>query len=115
MPVSARALAPLALLGALVALALAALGGWLVLRRRQAAAVCRAAFPMIFWIAALVFAAFHLMNYPRVSAAMLPMVLPQLWAGLMLGFTRQRIGLPAAMLQHMAANAATMVLVQLGG
>ena len=114
--VYARALAPMVLLGMLVLLAVAALGGWIMLRkRREPAALYRAAYPAIFWIVALLFAGVHLMNYPSVSALMLPMVLPQLWAALMLGFTRQRIGLPAAMLQHMGANAATMVLVHFGG
>ncbi|QDK34104.1 type II CAAX prenyl endopeptidase Rce1 family protein [Sphingomonas sp. IC081] len=114
--VYAKALAPMVLLGMLVLLTGAALGGWIVLRKRsEPAALYRAAYPVIFWIAALVFAGVHLMNYPAVSVPMLPMVLPQLWAALMLGFTRQRIGLPAAMLQHMGANAATMVLVHLGG
>ena len=118
--VYAKALAPMVLLGVLVLLAAATLGGWIVLRKRsEPAALYRTAYPAIFWIVALLFAGVHLMNYPSVSApmllTMLPMVLPQLWAALMLGFTRQRIGLPAAMLQHMGANAATMVLVHLGG
>jgi hypothetical protein len=42
------------------------------------------------------------------------MVLPQLWAAAMLGFTRQRLGLPAAILQHALANAASMALAMAG-
>ncbi|EQB19368.1 CPBP family glutamic-type intramembrane protease [Novosphingobium lindaniclasticum] len=112
----AEAFAPLVLTGLLLVLALVALAGWLRLRkRREVPARYRAAFPVVFWLAALLFAGVHLTNYPSVSALSLPLVLPQLWAGLLLGFTRQRIGLPAAMLQHAGANAATLLLVHLGG
>lgn len=112
----AKAIAPPVLAGLLLALALAALVGWLRLRkRREIPARYRAAFPVVFWLAALLFAGVHLTNYPSISALSLPLVLPQLWAGLLLGFTRQRIGLPAAMLQHAGANAATLLLVHLGG
>lgn len=110
----ARGVAPFVLLGALVALAAAALGGWLWLRRKQAPVLFRTAYPAIFWVAALLFAGIHLMNYPTASALSLPMVLPQLWAAMMLGFTRQRLGLPAAILQHAAANGASMALALAG-
>lgn len=113
--VGTKAIPPLVLAGSLLALAVAALVGWIVLRKRQTPARYRAAYPSVFWIVALLFAGVHLTNYPSVSLWSLPLVLPQLWAALMLGFTRQRIGLPAAMLQHMGANAATMVLVHFGG
>ncbi|MEE4451809.1 type II CAAX prenyl endopeptidase Rce1 family protein [Novosphingobium resinovorum] len=113
---SAKALAPLVLAGALLVLAVAALGGWLWLRKREEApAAYRTAYPALFWLVALGFAGVHLMNYPAISALSLPMVLPQLWAGLLLGFTRQRIGLPGAMLQHALANASAMALVQMAG
>jgi len=112
----AAAMPPLVLVALLAALALAAIGGWFALRRRRSPPVWYArAYPAVFWIAALVFAGVHLTNYPSASIASLPLVLPQLWAALLLGFTRQRIGLPAAMLQHAGANAATLLLVQLGG
>ncbi|WP_395330056.1 CPBP family intramembrane glutamate endopeptidase [Novosphingobium sp. BL-8H] len=113
--VGAKAVAPLVLAGSLLALAIAALVGWIVLRKRETPALYRAAYPIVFWVVALLFAGVHLTNYPSVSPWSLPLVLPQLWAALMLGFTRQRIGLPAAMLQHAGANAATMLLVHLGG
>jgi hypothetical protein len=38
------------------------------------------------------------------ALALVPMVLPQLWAGLVFGFIRVRIGLPAAMLAHALGN-----------
>ncbi|PNU04220.1 CPBP family glutamic-type intramembrane protease [Novosphingobium guangzhouense] len=111
----AKTLQPLVLAGSLLALAIVAVAGWVRLRKREVPGAYLTAYPALFWLAALLFAAVHLMNYPTVSALALPMVLPQLWAGVLLGFTRQRIGLPAAMLQHACANAAAMVLVQLGG
>lgn len=113
--VGTKAIPPLVLAGSLLALAVAALVGWIILRKRQTPVRYRAAYPLVFWIVALLFAGVHLTNYPSVSLWSLPMVLPQFWAALMLGFTRQRIGLPAAMLQHMGANAATMALVHFGG
>lgn len=113
--VASPGLKPLAVAALLLALLVAALGGWLWLRKRdEAPAWYRAAFPALFWSVALGFAAVHLMNYPSTSLASLPMVLPQLWAALLLGFTRQRLGLPAAMLQHASANACAMALSMAG-
>jgi len=111
---NAKALAPLVLAGALLALVAATLAGWLWLRKRREAAAYRAAYPGVFWLVAVVFAGMHLMNYPTASALSLPMVLPQFWAALLLGFTRQRIGLPASILQHALANAASMALAMAG-
>lgn len=112
----AKALVPMLLIGALVGLAAIALGGWLWLRRRAGPVPgFSAAYPLVFWAVALVFAGVHLMNYPTTSALSLPMVLPQLWAAALLGFTRQRLGLPASMLQHAIANAASMALAMAGG
>ncbi|WP_313434985.1 type II CAAX prenyl endopeptidase Rce1 family protein [Novosphingobium sp.] len=117
---SAAAMAPLVLSGLVLsglvlAVLVGAIGGWIALRkRRMPPGWYVAAYPAVFWIAALIFAGVHLSNYPSISVLSLPLVLPQLWAALLLGFTRQRIGLPAAMLQHAGANAATMLLVHLG-
>ncbi|MFT4053051.1 MAG: CPBP family glutamic-type intramembrane protease [Novosphingobium sp.] len=113
--VTAKSLQPLVLAGSLLALVVVTVGVWLWLRKRPTPAAYTAAYPAVFWLAALLFAGVHLMNYPTISALVLPMVLPQLWAGVLLGFTRQRIGLPASMLQHGCANATVMVLAQLGG
>lgn len=111
----AQAFNPFVLMGALAALVIAAAGGWLWLRkRREAPAAYRKAYPATFWLVAAGFAAAHLMNYPSISAASLPMVLPQLWAAALLGFTRQRLGLPASVLQHMLANASVMALAAMG-
>lgn len=83
---------------------LGAAGGWFALRRRDTPAWFEAAFPALFVAHAVIFALFHLGNYPRVTLALVPMVLPQLWAGLVFGFVRVRIGLPASMLTHALGN-----------
>lgn len=101
----------LILLGGLVA----ALAGWLGLRkRRQPVRGYVAAYPVVYWLVALGFALAHLSNYPSASLLALPMVLPQLWAAALLGFTRQRLGLPASILQHAIANAAALALTLAG-
>jgi membrane protease YdiL (CAAX protease family) len=38
------------------------------------------------------------------------MVLPQLWAGLVFGFIRMRISLPAAMMAHALGNLAAVTV-----
>jgi len=100
---------PLALLVLLVAI-LGSAGGWFALRQRQTPAWFVAAFPVLFVAHAVVFALFHLSNYPRISPALVPMVLPQLWAGLVFGFIRMRISLPAAMMAHALGNLAAVTV-----
>lgn len=90
---------------AIVALALIGAGGlWLAWRKRETPRWFTAAFPALFVVHAVVFALFHLGNYPRITPALVPMVLPQLWAGLVFGFVRVRISLPAAMMTHALGN-----------
>ena len=97
--------------GALLAALVAAPVGWFLLRKRAAPLPWfAAAFPWIFYAVAVGFALFHLTNYPRFSLAMVPMVLPQLWAALVLGFVRQRLGLVPAIATHVAANACSIGL-----
>jgi len=93
--------------GALAALALGAVI-WFVLRKRAAPGWWQRGFPIIFYLAALIFAAVHITNYPLTSWVIVPMVLPQAWAALTLGFTRMRIGLPASIATHVASNAVAM-------
>jgi membrane protease YdiL (CAAX protease family) len=62
----------------------------------------------------VIFGLSHLSNYPQISWALLPMVLPQIWAGLVLSYTRMRMGLPASMLIHAASNGAAISLALLG-
>ncbi|MCW1381986.1 CPBP family glutamic-type intramembrane protease [Novosphingobium sp. KCTC 2891] len=87
--------------------------GWFVLRRRSVPGVFRSAFPLAFFGSALVFALSHLANYPRISLAAVPLVLPQLWTGLTAGFVRMRIGLPGSILLHGLSNAAALGLAVL--
>lgn len=63
------------------------------------------AFPWLFYGGTMVFALMHVFNYPQVTWVVLPMVLPQFWTGLMLAHMRVRLGLPAAILNHIASNA----------
>lgn len=112
---SALGVSPLAIgAGALVTL-IAALAGWWLLRKRPAPASYTRAYPAIFWAAVLVFAGLHLMNYPSAALIGVPMVLPQLWGALVLGFVRMRIGLPASILAHAAANGAALGVATLAG
>jgi membrane protease YdiL (CAAX protease family) len=103
--------AGLALLGVL----LAAIAGRVILRKRAAPGWFDTGFPKVFFVSAAVFALVHVFNYDNPGLLHLPMVLPQLWAGLTLGFVRTRIGLPASMLVHGASNALALGLVGLGG
>lgn len=97
-----------------VATLMAAAAGWFVLRRRtRAPAWFARTFPLLFWVMVIVFGLSHLANYPSFSWTLLPMVLPQIWAGSVLGFVRMRIGLPAAMLAHGLANGTALGLAML--
>ncbi len=98
-----------------LAMGLIAPGGWWWLRRRGVPQWFVAAFPALFWLSVLIFGLSHLTNYPRISWALVPMVLPQLWTGMLLSYTRLRIGLPASMLIHAVANAAALSLALLVG
>lgn len=102
--------------GALLLALLAAVIGWLLLRRRtESLGWYRALFPAIFYVVAIGFALVHLTNYPRVSLLAVPLVLPQLWAALVLGYVRQRLGLGQAMLTHISANACSIGLALVTG
>ncbi|MBA4354424.1 MAG: CPBP family intramembrane metalloprotease [Novosphingobium sp.] len=92
----------------LITLAVAA-GGWFRLRHRaDRPGWFDRAFPALFIVNAAVFAAMHLANYPQATWLAIPMVMPQFWTGLMLGFVRLRIGLGAAILTHIISNAVAL-------
>jgi membrane protease YdiL (CAAX protease family) len=93
----------------------AALVGWIVLRKRETGPLFRAGFPLIFYASATVFGLIHVLNYTAPGLVHLPLVLPQLWAGLTLGFLRLRIGLPAAMLVHAVSNGLAVSLALASG
>jgi hypothetical protein len=98
---------------ALLAALLAAIIGWVILRKRAAPGWFVRGFPVLFLASAALFASVHLFNYDNPGLLHLPMVLPQLWAGLTLGFVRTRVGLPASMLVHGVSNALALGLVGL--
>ena len=86
-------------------------GGWTALRKRRAAPRWfEAAYPVIFYLVAGGFALAHLGNYPAMSLVAVPMILPQLWAALVLGFMRMRFGLFASILAHGLSNGAAVGL-----
>ena len=97
-----------------LALLLLAISGWVALRRRPAADWAARHFPALFYASVACFGAMHVFNYPHPGLLVLPMVLPQLWAGLTLGYLRMRIGLPASILAHASANGFAMALTMLG-
>lgn len=99
---------------AVLAMGIAAPAGWWWLRRRGVVPGFERAFPVLVWLSIVVFGLSHLSNYPRFSLALLPMVLPQLWAGMTLSYTRMRIGIFGAMLIHAAANGISVSLALLG-
>jgi membrane protease YdiL (CAAX protease family) len=102
-------------LGVLVA-GLAALAGWFVLRRRANSPRWFAgAFGLWFYLSALVFGLSHMANYAHFGWALLPMVAPQLWAGLVFGYLRMRHGLLASALAHGLGNAAALAPALLAG
>lgn len=97
--------------GILLATAIIAAAGWFWLRRRADRPVWFVrAFAWLFYGNALIFAAMHLANYPQITLLALPLVLPQLWTGLMLGFIRLRIGLIPAIATHIVSNAVALGL-----
>lgn len=110
---SASGLEPLMASGALAAVIVAAIAGWIILRKRAAPTWFAAVFPALFYLSVVAFSLVHIVNYPSFSLIALPMVLPQLWAGLVLGFIRMRIGLVAAILAHAMSNAAALSLAMM--
>jgi hypothetical protein len=106
---------PLHMLAGLLAGLVIAVGGWIALRKRLAPAWFERRFSAIFFAAAVVFGLIHVFNYSAPGLLHLPMVLPQIWAGLTLGFVRTRVGLPASMLLHGTSNGLALGLVALGG
>lgn len=93
---------------AAVGVVLAGLVRWLAARdqERDVPAWFTRHFAALVWASTLLFALVHLGNYPPLSyPAGLLLVLPQLVGGVLLAYTRTRLGLEAAMLQHAIYNA----------
>ena len=92
-----------------IATAIAALAGWWVLRKRvEPPRWFARRFGLWFYLSVAVFGVLHLSNYPRLTWALVPMVAPQLWAGLVFGYLRMRRGLVASILAHSVGNAAAL-------
>ncbi len=109
------ALSPQLLAAGLSGLVVAAALGWFVLRHKATPGWYVRAFPAIYYGVVLLFAGLHLMNYPSAALLGIPMVLPQLWAALILGFVRLRIGLPASILAHAIANGTVLAMTMVTG
>lgn len=113
---SVHGLNPLVVGAGFLAAVIAAIAGWFVLRRKvEPPRWFARAFPAIFYLVAIGFALPHLMNYSSFSLASIPLVLPQLWIGTVLGYIRMRIGLPASILTHVASNSTVLLLGPLLG
>ena len=93
-----------------LAVVIAAPVGWYRLRRMDTPAWFARWFGAWFYLSAIVFGLMHLSNYPRLSWALVPMVLPQVWAALVFGYLRMRNGLWAGVLAHGMGNAAALAL-----
>lgn len=67
-------------------------------------------FALLLYGTTALFAVMHLFNYPTITLAAVPMVLPQFWSGLMFAHMRVRLGLLASMLNHIASNAIVLAV-----
>jgi len=113
---STQGLAALAVGAGFLVAVLAAIVGWFVLRKKSEPPRWFArAFPVIFYLVVIGFALPHLSNYASWSLLSLPLVLPQLWIGTVLGYVRMRIGLIGSILLHIASNSAVLLITPLFG
>lgn len=112
---STQGLAPLAVGAGFLLAVLAAPIGWFLLRKKGTPARFGIAFPVIFYLVVIGFALPHLSNYASWSLLSLPLVLPQLWIGTVLGYVRMRIGLIGSILMHIASNSAVLLITPLFG
>ncbi|WP_260484268.1 CPBP family glutamic-type intramembrane protease [Sphingomicrobium flavum] len=68
-------------------------------------------YALFIWLSSLLFGAVHLTNYEgALSVVDIVMVLPQTLGGLILAYTRTRLGLRAAILHHAAFNAVALLI-----
>jgi membrane protease YdiL (CAAX protease family) len=105
---------PILLLGSLAIAALLAIGVAVWLRKRRAMPFFARHFVWFYFASALLFAAAHLMNYSDgITLALLPLVVPQLIAGLIFGYARVTFGLWSDMMLHMMHNGLLVGLIVL--
>jgi membrane protease YdiL (CAAX protease family) len=95
-------------LGVVAAVPVALVGWWLLRRRTAPPRWFARRFGLWFHGSVGVFGLAHMSNYHALSWTLLPMVLPQVWAGLVLGYLRMRQGLGASILAHGIGNAAAL-------
>lgn len=72
------------------------------------------AFPALFWLGALAFAAIHLGNYEDTEQMLWPLVIPQFLAGILFAYARVTHGLLSSILLHMLHNGTFVALVLVG-
>lgn len=101
----ATAIRALAIAGLGAGVAMIAAGLWLTKDRNGTPDWFVRQFRWWFWASCVIFAAAHYSNYPALTLAHLPVVLPQLWSGLVFGFVRLRFGILRSMTLHVASNA----------
>ena len=105
---------PLLLLGALAGGLVLAIGLAVGLRRRARFGFFARHFAWFYFASAAAFALVHLSNYSSGAAAvLLPLVLPQLLVGLILGYARVTYGLWSNILLHMMHNGLLITVVLL--
>lgn len=107
---------PLVMAGIALVLLIAVGVVWFRLRKEsEVSASFGRAFPVLFYLVTALFALMHVFNYPQVTLLVLPMVLPQFWSGLMLGYIRVRLGLLASILAHVLSNAVMLTAAMITG
>jgi len=94
---------------------LTAIAAWTLRGRSETPGWFTRHFRWIFWFTAALFASAHYSNYTGLSWAHAPLVLPQLWAGLLLGFVRLRYGLLRSAALHVGSNALVVAISALTG
>jgi membrane protease YdiL (CAAX protease family) len=105
---------PVLLLGSLAIAAVVAIALAFWMRHRPPMPFFARHFAWFYFASALVFAAAHMMNYTAgMSLALLPLVVPQLIAGLIFGYSRATYGLWSDMLLHMMHNGLLVGLIVL--
>jgi len=105
---------PVLVLGSLAIAAVVAIGLAVWLRKRASLPFFSHHFAWFYFASSLVFALAHLSNYSQIAVlSLLPLVVPQLLVGLILGYARVSYGLWSDMLLHMMHNGLLIGLVVL--
>ncbi len=69
-------------------------------------------FPYIFYMSAISFGVVHIFNYEHYSLLqLLPMIIPQIIGGLILGYVRLQFGLWSAIAMHAMSNGILVSLI----